>query len=61
LYVELKIEMKATETIPELLIYESIRGIPFYYKGYKAYLNKELQLEEIMGSSKLWVFKIENL
>jgi len=53
--------MKATETIPELLIYESIRGIPFYYKGYKAYLNKELQLEEIMGSSKLWVFKIENL
>ena len=46
--------MKNTiQVIPESLIYEQVNGKPIYYKGYKAYLDGNKQLEELMGSSYL--------
>lgn len=43
----------AVEHIPEILVYEMVNGTPIYYKGYKEYLSGNLQIEELMGSSKL--------
>jgi len=43
----------AVQKIPENLIYEMVKGEPIYYKGFRAYLNGEKQIEEITGSSKL--------
>ena len=45
--------------IPEYLIKEEIDGKAFYYRGYKSVLNKEKQLEEIMGSSTLQAYLVE--
>jgi hypothetical protein len=41
------------EEVPDYLIKETIDGIPFYRKGYKAVLRGEKSLEDIMGSSGL--------
>lgn len=49
---ETKQKTKKVE-IPKYLIREEIDGIPYYYKGYQAVLDKEKTLEEIMGSSTL--------
>ncbi len=43
----------ASHTIPDLLIYEMIDGMPIYYKGYKEYLNGNKPIEELMASSYL--------
>lgn len=43
----------AVQNIPEVLIYEMVKGKPIYYKGYRDYLNGTKQIEELMGSSKL--------
>lgn len=43
----------ATQQIPDILIYEMVAGLPIYYKGYKAYLKGNKQIDEIMGSSYL--------
>lgn len=45
--------MEATQTIPDVLIYEMINGQPVYYKHYHDYLEGTKSLEEIMGSSYL--------
>jgi hypothetical protein len=37
--------------IPGYLIYETIDGKPFYYKGYRDVINKTKTLEEIMAAS----------
>ena len=39
--------------IPAYLISELIDGIPFYYRGYRAVLNKTKKLEDIMADSGL--------
>jgi len=43
----------AIQHIPESLIYEMVDGNPIYYRGYKAFLKGEKQIEELMGSSYL--------
>ncbi|MEZ4830073.1 MAG: Uma2 family endonuclease [Bacteroidia bacterium] len=48
--------MAAVKEIPKTLIYEMINGHPVYYRGYKDYLKGNVQLEEVMGSSKLQAF-----
>lgn len=40
-------------TIPEHLIYEELKGIPVYYRGYKEVLAKNKTLEDIMGYGDL--------
>jgi len=47
--------------VPDVLIREEIEGKPFYYKGYKAVLNKEKILADIIGSSGLQSFIVELL
>ena len=47
--------------VPDALIREEIDGKPYYYKGYKAVLNKEKTLPDIMGSSGLQSFIVEIL
>lgn len=44
---------KPARKIPEALIYEVMDGKPYYRKGYKAVLNRNKTLEDIMGSSTL--------
>jgi Uma2 family endonuclease len=51
----------AVEHIPEVLIYEMVKGKPIYYKGYKDYINGIKQIEELMGSSKLQALIIAEL
>ncbi len=41
------------QNIPKSLIYEMADGQPIYYKGYREYLNGNVQIEELMGSSLL--------
>lgn len=41
------------QNIPKYLIREEINGKPYFYKGYKAVLNKQIKLEDIMGASGL--------
>ncbi|UTA67876.1 Uma2 family endonuclease [Emticicia sp. 21SJ11W-3] len=43
----------AKNKIPEEFIYEVMDGEPVYYKGYKEAVKKQLNAEEIMGSSSL--------
>ncbi len=40
-------------TIPSYLIYEQLDGIPVYYNGYKAVLNKTKTFEDIIGYGEL--------
>lgn len=39
--------------IPDYLIRETIEGVPFYYAGFKAVVNKKKTLEDIMADSGL--------
>jgi Uma2 family endonuclease len=41
--------IEAAVAIPAELVYEELNGIPVYYRGYKAVMKGEKQLEEIMG------------
>ena len=50
-----------TIKVPDALIREEINGEPYYYKGYKAVLNKEKTLADIMGSSGLQSLIVEIL
>ncbi len=43
----------ATHNVPDVLIYEMVKGQPIYYKGYRDYLKGTKQLGELMGCSKL--------
>ncbi len=52
---------KKTEEIPAYLIYETLNGIPVYYRGYKNVLNEKQTLEEIMGYGGLQIFIINLL
>jgi len=52
---------KRQRKIPDYLVREWIDGKPFYYKGYKAVLNKKKTLEDIMGSSTLQAYIVTYL
>jgi len=41
------------QKVPEWLIYETINGVPYYRKGYKAVLKNQKKPEDIMGCSAL--------
>lgn len=43
----------AVKEIPETLIYEMANGVPIFYNGYREYLSGKIQLDELMGSSKI--------
>ncbi|MEN0006405.1 MAG: Uma2 family endonuclease [Bacteroidota bacterium] len=43
----------ATQSIPEVLVYEMVDGVPIYYRNYRAAISGTLSIDEIMGSSKL--------
>ena len=45
--------METVQTIPDVLIYETVEGQPVYYKQYRDYLEGTQTLEEITGSSYL--------
>ncbi len=45
--------METIQTIPKMLIYETVNDKPIYYKHYRDYLDGNKQLDEIMGSSYL--------
>ncbi len=47
------VKKSAHRHIPNYLVREVIDGIPFYYRGYRAVLNKSKTLEEIMSDSGL--------
>lgn len=38
----------AVQKIPDILIYEMVKGQPIYYKGYQDYLNGTKQIAELM-------------
>lgn len=44
---------KMRRNIPAALIREVVEGIPFYYPGYRAVLNKTKKLEDVMSDSGL--------
>ncbi|MDZ7933740.1 MAG: Uma2 family endonuclease [Emticicia sp.] len=44
---------RRSRKIPSNLIREEVRGVPYYYRGYKEVVNGKKQIEEIMGSSSL--------
>jgi hypothetical protein len=48
-----RIRVGAIPKIPEALVYETLNGKPFYYKGYKEVLSKKKTLEEIRECSTL--------
>ncbi|MDZ7898360.1 MAG: hypothetical protein U5N85_10110 [Arcicella sp.] len=48
-----RIRVRSMPKIPEALVYETLDGKPFYYKGYKEVLSQKKTLEEIMGCSTL--------
>lgn len=48
-----KLAKKARRNIPAALVREVVEGIPFYYPGYRAVLNKTKKLEDIMSDSGL--------
>lgn len=52
---------KETVKVPDYLIREEIEGKPYFYRGYKAVLNNEKTLEDIMGASSLQSMIIEIL
>ena len=47
--------------VPDYLIYETLDGIPIYYRGYKDVMNKTKTLEEIMAYGDLQIFLINLL
>ncbi|MCB0519490.1 MAG: Uma2 family endonuclease [Lewinellaceae bacterium] len=47
--------------VPQYLIKEVVAGIPFYYKDYKAVINKTKTKEEVMGCSSLQSIIIQYL
>lgn len=47
--------------IPSELVYEELNGIPVYYRGYKAVMKGEKQLEEIVGYGGLQVLLLNLL
>ena len=53
--------MASVKDIPKTLIYEEVNGVPIFYKGYKDYLSGQVELEEIMGSSKIQSFLVVEL
>lgn len=53
--------IEAAVAIPAELVYEELNGIPFYYRGYKAVMKSEKQLEEIVGYGGLQVFLLNLL
>ena len=52
---------KEEKKIPSYLIYETIDGVPVYYRGYKNVLTKKQTLEEIMAYGGLQIFLINLL
>lgn len=46
-------EIVQPPAIPESLIYETLNGRPFYYKGYRAVVTGPLNPEAVLGSSDL--------
>jgi len=44
--------------IPEVLIYEKVKGKPIYYRNYREVLKGELPLEAVMGSSDLQAYLV---
>lgn len=50
-----------SDNIPSYLIGEQLDNHVFYYKGYRAVLQGEKTLEEIMGSSVLQFMIIQHL
>ena len=44
---------RKSRKIPTNLIREEVRGVSYYYRGYKEVMSGTKQLEEIMGSSSL--------
>ena len=44
---------ETTTPIPDYLVYEVVKGIPIYYKGYKEVLNGTKTIEEIKMESRL--------
>lgn len=51
-----KNRLKKVKTIPKELVYEIIDGKEIYYAGYKEVLNKQKNIEDIMGCSMLQSF-----
>jgi Uma2 family endonuclease len=47
--------------VPPYLVKEILDEIPVYYKGYKAVVRKEKNLEDIMGASGLQIFIVRYL
>lgn len=56
-----KQKRKKEAMIPDSLIYETIEGKPFYYKGYREVLNKNKTIEEIIASSSLQAVIISHI
>lgn len=52
---------KSGRKIPAYLVREVIDGISFYYRGYRAVLNKTKKLEDIMADSGLQFFLKEHI
>lgn len=46
-----KTKGKRAPSVPDMLVKETIDGIPFYYRGYKNVLSGQQNPEEIMGAS----------
>ena len=40
---------KRSRAIPKSLIYETIDGVHYYYKGYKNVIKNNLEAESVMG------------
>ncbi len=51
-------EDRTPPDVPDVLVYEMSCGTPIYYHGYKACLNGDKSMEELMGSGYLQVFLI---
>jgi hypothetical protein len=49
-------QRKTPRKVPEYLVKEILDGIPIYYKGYKAVLRKERDLESVIGANGLQLF-----
>jgi len=45
-------------SIPEVLIYEKVKGKPIYYRNYREALKGKLPLEAVMGSSDLQAYLV---
>ena len=52
---------KQSEEIPGYLVYETLEGMPVYYRGFKNVLNEKQTFEEIMGYGALQIFLLNLL